>query len=591
MSNYFCDSELTTGANNGTSMDDAWQSIETAIESTSPSAGDILWIRRRSYFENPTSNIEAAQFGGLSKPFRIIGCPRNEKSGTGNFTNGKNVVDGISFTPKFEQHCARMIKNNTDGRWYLITAIAYKIDFDNKSGVFTEGLMVTGGTSEAVGKIHKVIDNGETGTLWIVVQSGTFQDNEQITDEDTGIADVNGTPADDGFIIDWKYVGTTVSSAALTIEKDEDYDEFMAIDDSEWTIKKVDWQSDPDDIPKIDFGTNTYYFKPKGMTIYKNLYIKGGSSSYGTIYLLFLRFLIFVNCLLENDQGQRIVNVSSSPNTLSDLYIFFRTVLKGNPSGTFGVFLHGTIYLKDSVIYNCGTLGVYIQQGSLTFLDGVNIGIELPNGGEDLMVKAMVVGKDINLGGKNGYVRVMDRSYPSKLVMNLVHIENWQKTLDAHKNWYNNGEMTKVDVDESSDPKKRTGGGDSVIEMTANQNEIYAPINDELKLEVFCHEFEVNTESRNYRYYIQCKNMNVNEGELFIECEYVDQYESEDKYHYKIVKSDESCSERTGDDDWSQYIEVTGIQPAIASKVRIKCYFSKYDIDGVTYADPETEMT
>ena len=52
MSTKFCDSLLTTGANNGSTFDDAYQSIETVLE-TALSAGDKLYIRRRSGFWNP----------------------------------------------------------------------------------------------------------------------------------------------------------------------------------------------------------------------------------------------------------------------------------------------------------------------------------------------------------------------------------------------------------------------------------------------------------------------------------------------------------------------------------------------------------
>ena len=118
------------------------------------------------------------------------------------------------------------------------------------------------------------------------------------------------------------------------------------------------------------------------------------------------------------------------------------------------------------------------------------------------------------------------------------------------------------------------------------------PIPDKWKYLIFEHEFEMDTTLRNYRYYTQCKAMSITlASELFLECEYVDQYVNTTTYHTIKIKSDEIVSQRTGVGDWTQYIEVIGIQPAIASKVRIKCYLSKYDADGRIFIDPKVELS
>lgn len=74
-----------------------------------------------------------------------------------------------------------------------ITDIAY----DAESGAFTAGLVLTGGTSGATATILAVTDNGSTGTLRVRETSGTFQDNETITDTSTGSAtsDIPSGPA------------------------------------------------------------------------------------------------------------------------------------------------------------------------------------------------------------------------------------------------------------------------------------------------------------------------------------------------------------------------------------------------------------
>jgi hypothetical protein len=68
------------------------------------------------------------------------------------------------------------------------------IDFDAKTGDFTVGLVLSGAMSGATADIIDIMDNGDgTGTLYLQnVASGPFQNNETITDTDTGSADADG---------------------------------------------------------------------------------------------------------------------------------------------------------------------------------------------------------------------------------------------------------------------------------------------------------------------------------------------------------------------------------------------------------------
>lgn len=66
--------------------------------------------------------------------------------------------------------------------------LAYKA----QTGNFTLGLMLTGGTSGATGRIIADTDGGITGTLVLKEIVGTFIDNEPITDSSTGAATCNG---------------------------------------------------------------------------------------------------------------------------------------------------------------------------------------------------------------------------------------------------------------------------------------------------------------------------------------------------------------------------------------------------------------
>lgn len=82
----------------------------------------------------------------------------------------------------------------TGSYWVNVSdAAVSKIDYDAETGAFTAGETLTGGTSGATATIQRVYDNGTTGTLLLTGITGTFQDNETITDGSTGSATSDGT--------------------------------------------------------------------------------------------------------------------------------------------------------------------------------------------------------------------------------------------------------------------------------------------------------------------------------------------------------------------------------------------------------------
>lgn len=90
-----------------------------------------------------------------------------------NGTDPMLIYDGTDFLPVFD------------------TAL-YALDYDAETAAFTLGSTLTGGTSGHTGIIVKVIDNGTDGTLWLRATSGTFQNNETITDGAGGSATSDG---------------------------------------------------------------------------------------------------------------------------------------------------------------------------------------------------------------------------------------------------------------------------------------------------------------------------------------------------------------------------------------------------------------
>jgi hypothetical protein len=101
-----------------------------------------------------------------------------------NFT--KNITDGVRYGNDFYS-C-----NGIFGDKIYKTTLP-SLDFDAQTANFTNGLVITGGTSGATATIISQTDVGATGTLVLDNITGTFVDNEIITDSSTGSATVNGT--------------------------------------------------------------------------------------------------------------------------------------------------------------------------------------------------------------------------------------------------------------------------------------------------------------------------------------------------------------------------------------------------------------
>lgn len=102
-----------------------------------------------------------------------------------------NTIKIVSGTAKYPR--ATNFKNRKvpyTGIYETTTGTDYGLlYFDNLSNYFTVGLTLTDGTSGATAKIDEVHSN----YLILSAITGTFGDNNPITDENGGQADVNGT--------------------------------------------------------------------------------------------------------------------------------------------------------------------------------------------------------------------------------------------------------------------------------------------------------------------------------------------------------------------------------------------------------------
>ena len=93
----------------------------------------------------------------------------------------------------------------------------YELAYDGQTGNFGVNLTATGGTSGATGTIIKDTDAGATGTLEFDSVTGTWADNEAITDTVIGAATVNGT-------LTTKYATLGLVPGAVTVKISEQKD-------------------------------------------------------------------------------------------------------------------------------------------------------------------------------------------------------------------------------------------------------------------------------------------------------------------------------------------------------------------------------
>lgn len=517
MANWFVDTTLGTGANDGTTMDDAWQSIETAMEYGSFANGDIIWIRRVSSFSGATSNIDPSDTAAVSDWIQFVAWPRAVLNFNATFTNGSTTVSIDSgLTADYEQHVGRKIKNDADGTWYIITNVS----------------------------------------------AGDF-------------------------IIDREFASSTATNGASTIEADEHYTEANAIDDSAWTIKKTDYNGDNDDLPLIDFEATAYYLYLLNNYMFRFVGIRfDGGTTYGAIYMRNNSNLSFKYCHFLQDQ-----NAAAMRFNANELRFYFdQCIWKGSGAGSSQMGIEGTsggsvLFIKNSAIYGFGDYGINAPNYT-TYLENVNIGVEVANGDDDFVMGSFDhYWKDVKLGGTNGTI-VNGIYYRS-----VIWSENHNKVLGSNYQFHNNGNnYTVTAAVGSGDPEARTA--DSLVLLAIEENE-GSGSSGILYKEIMHQPFGkdglmiwADTSSLSYRLYVQADAMSATADEVFMEVEYISGHDDTSEYQYSISRSDETISARTGADDWTQYIEVTGIQPAVAGWLRIKLYIGFYDADGTLYVDP-----
>jgi len=143
-----------------------------------------------------------------------------------------------------------------DDTGYNIRPLA--VNYDADTGNFTAGLVVTGGTSGATGTIQTLEVIGSTGTLRLTGVTGTFLDNEVITDTSTGVALVYGAPTTTtlvrGDII------TAIAAGATSVW-----------DDTKWFASSANDGNGYSDVPMRAAGQGAIVHQPENIVVPSNV--------------------------------------------------------------------------------------------------------------------------------------------------------------------------------------------------------------------------------------------------------------------------------------------------------------------------------
>jgi len=368
-----------------------------------------------------------------------------------------------------------------------------------------------------------------------------------------------------------EYVGPNASGQIAVISADEDYGAAQAINDSAWTIKKADWNADPDDLPLVT-GTSAYRVAWSGES---NVYIAnlrgaegvaGVATTSGTWYLG--NNTILQGCMVSGSQNGYLIGISASVNIH-----LHRTSLVGSSAGTsqHGIGLGagqagwGGVHVEDSSIYNLGGSGMSISTGGVVQAWNTNIGVAQANDGADILVASgQFLGRDVKLGSTTPV------SITGSSMSSFVSIENYQRSLGSNKTWHALGSRFSVAAGVGTPvPNQRSGGSATLLEVAHHVSSGSGTFDESQMIVLAVHEFDAPAVAKNYRYYIQTVDAIVS-GDLVLQVEYVSGY-GDAATEYNLVKSlvTGAIAARANINDWSQYLETGNITPIAGTKVRL----------------------
>lgn len=534
MADYWVDSAKPTG-NDGSSPDLAFKYLRTTIGDTVfiLQPGDRVWVRR-TLNENQTTNGTIVRGRGrLNSPIQVIGWPRASRSGTANFTNGSTAVDSLSFT----------------------------------------------------------VTRGTTLARWLTCPEG----------DRYLIAHIPGSTS---ITLDRPYAGASATGASFTIVADDEYADRPSIGEV--------WDADTLEMPQI----------------------KGGGIGYPSIILGSEKgFWWFKNLHYYKDTNGGMVTHQSSQEDSNNGAIAYRGCVFTWPTSFTGsgggLYLNGTVdmvhlercafggiagtsntcaginmqkakqrlSLRDVVI-NSVNIGLMSVEPVPISMENVNVGVEVANIYADILLYGhghLIVGKNVWLGHSTEAYKFRQGSAVNPQLIALapfvnINIEGWEKKLDQI--YRDTGQLitSKTVATESTDPLKRSGGSDVVLIANLGAGgQYWGPHPEQLPVSVFDQRIWAEAATtKTYRVYLQ-STAAIASGKVWIEVEYLKRRSSNSAWAEMRKTATGAISQRSGSNDWSQYIEVTGISPGVDSPVRLRLFASHYAAGQYLYIDPKVQ--
>lgn len=393
--------------------------------------------------------------------------------------------------------------------------------------------------------------------------------------------------------LDRPYAGDNASSAAFTVRADDDYAirPQAGID--------AGWDSDAQDLPRY-YGNPTAQMltlnsSAKGWVI-KNLYFeKTGTATYSMagIYAYSGRPHIraFEGCIFYAPSVSAAFSlVYVDTNSWLDMNRF---LISGyNHTNQYGLQVaQGYVSLRNGAV-SASYQGIRVIGGTC-HLENVNVGVESACT-QDIWAYSggVLTGKDVLCGNSLVYLKVVD-AYPMiNANLSAINIEAWGK--DLSKVFRKDSLATSsMRVDTGTSPVKRSNGNDCilVVDLGTNNSDDWGPPAAYYKGAVFDQRiWQQGGTTQAFKVYLQ-STVALSSGLVTLEATWIDNYESDTEYTETASMVTGAISERSDDSDWSQYLEVTGISPAVSMGVRLRLYVRAYSSSDFLYVDPKIEIT
>ena len=387
-------------------------------------------------------------------------------------------------------------------------------------------------------------------------------------------------------IIDREYSGPTVTgvSGACSIDVDEFFDirPQAGID--------AGWDADADGRPTIDFNNEVIQLRVENddYLIFSGFDMYDSSDGEGVFSLRINRISKVISCLFkQNSQNARVLNTRGQES------IYVNITVEGSGAGSsqtaFNFDAPGFVKIYNAAIYNMGDNG--LRCSGMMFLSNVNIGVEQPNGDNDIGMLSVsnLTGIDVKLGGTNGYV---DNSFLNT-TGSTCKFENFGKVLGEHKAFHSViTSSEKVAVTSTNANKKLS---DDVLKISPNRNFQFHTYFSGGYETIFDGSFELSAGSKTIRFWLfndlgQTLNDTTAKDNVFLRATYVNSFD--DSTEYTMVEAFSTqidILDAADADDWD-YLEVV-VNPSTASKIRIELCCSVYNATTYFLIDPKPVIT